>query len=365
MTRLLLAVLSLPCVYWTQGLESRPQLEAAGIKQLCVAPDRAAAWRAAGFSVSPIPDAELASREALPAPGVTARAGLASPTRAPWIVANGWRFTRAPGARYVYDVPAGKAALAAAEAFAYGADAILKIDPSDLKDLGTMLAFLEALPAADLPSLADLAVVDDGSAVTGEVMNLLARRNLLFDAVKTPSPRYRINVAVGTRDYPVEDAADPSAFALKIRRQLTDEQRTLRVYGSEVVLAAPPELRRARHRGAANPPPWRVQRGWRVRRRRGPPAAAGLRRRGRRHRVLASKDRDVRGCRLAKMTDDGWRMTNDRRQFASHAPGGAIVGVGGVKCSEAAEPEPMMASPRGVLYGLITVPSRLRVVPHE
>ena len=236
MTRLLLAVLSLPCVYWTQGLESRPQLEAAGIKQLCVAPDRAAAWRAAGFSVSPIPDAELASREALPAPGVTARAGLASPTRAPWIVANGWRFTRAPGARYVYDVPAGKAALAAAEAFAYGADAILKIDPSDLKDLGTMLAFLEALPAADLPSLADLAVVDDGSAVTGEVMNLLARRNLLFDAVKTPSPRYRINVAVGTRDYPVEDAADPSAFALKIRRQLTDEQRTLRVYGSEVVL---------------------------------------------------------------------------------------------------------------------------------
>jgi hypothetical protein len=30
--------------------------------------------------------------------------------------------------------------------------------------------------------------------------------------------------------------ADPSTFALKIRRQLTDEQRTLRVYGSEVVI---------------------------------------------------------------------------------------------------------------------------------
>ena len=39
------------------------------------------------------------------------------------------------------------------------------------------------------------------------------------------------------REYPVEDAADPSAFALKIRRQLTDEQRTLRIYGSEVVIA--------------------------------------------------------------------------------------------------------------------------------
>jgi hypothetical protein len=42
---------------------------------------------------------------------------------------------------------------------------------------------------------------------------------------------------MGSRAYPVADAADPSAFALKIRRQLTDEQRSLRVYGSEVVIA--------------------------------------------------------------------------------------------------------------------------------
>src|SRR2546425_3662721 len=130
-----LLLASLPCV-WTQGAVSRGALEAAGIKRICA-----------------LTEAELAAREKLPTPGVTARAGLASPTRAPWIVANGWRFTRAPGARYVYDVPAGKAALAPPEAFAYGADAILKIDPSDLKDLGTMLGFLQALPAPDLPSL--------------------------------------------------------------------------------------------------------------------------------------------------------------------------------------------------------------------
>src|SRR5206468_11421157 len=37
--------------------------------------------------------------------------------------------------------------------------------------------------------------------------------------------------------YPREDAADPSACALEIRRQLTDDQRALRVYGSEVVIA--------------------------------------------------------------------------------------------------------------------------------
>lgn len=216
MMPLLLFLLSVPCI-WTQGIESRGTLEASGIKRLCN-------------------EAELASREALPTPGVVARASVASPTRSPWIVANGWRFTRYPQRKYVYDVPAGKAALAAAEAFAYGADAVLKIDPTDVGNLGAMLTFLEGLPAADLPLVADLAVVEDGSAVTGEVMNLLARRNLLFQVVQAPSSRFRINIAMGSAGYPVEEAADPNAFALKIRRQLTDEQRSLRIYGSEVVI---------------------------------------------------------------------------------------------------------------------------------
>jgi hypothetical protein len=176
-------------------------------------------------------------RELLPVPGIVARAGLASPTRSPWIVANGWRFTRHPGARFRYELPAGKAALAAVEKHAYGADALLQIDPADAETLRGMTAFLEGVPRADLPPIADIGVVEDGTATTGEVMNLLARRNLLYDIVKAPSPRFRLNIAMGSREYPAEDAADPSAFALKIRRQLTDEQRTLRIYGSEVVIA--------------------------------------------------------------------------------------------------------------------------------
>jgi hypothetical protein len=200
---------------WTQAVEHRSKIR---------------------FSTSALAGADLTSREALPAPGVTARAGVASPTRAPWIVANGWRFTRVPGGKYRYDLPAGKAALAAAEAFAYGADALLKIDPADAASLGAMLTALEALPAADLPPIADLAVVDDDSPITWEVMNLLARRNLLYQVVKAPAARFRLNIAIGSRDYPVAEAADPSAFALKIRRQLTDEQRSLRIYGSEVVI---------------------------------------------------------------------------------------------------------------------------------
>ena len=236
MTSLLVLALSFPCVYWTQGVESRATLEAAAIKRICVAPERVDSWRAAGFTAIPLTEAELASRETLASPGITPRAGLASPTRSPWIVASGWRFTRHPGTKYVYDVPAGKAALAAAEVFAYDADVVFKIDPADLGSFGGMLTFLAALPPVDLPALSDFAIVDDGSAITGEVMSLLARRNLLFEIVQSPSPRFPLTIRIGTPEYPREDATDPSAFAQKIRGQLTDERRSLRVYGSEVVI---------------------------------------------------------------------------------------------------------------------------------
>jgi hypothetical protein len=216
-TALPLLALSLSCVATGQSADSRPALEAAAVTRVCT-------------------EADLANRDRLPTPGTAPRPGLASPTRAPWIVANGWRFLRQPRVKYVYDVPAGKARLAAAETFVYGVDVALKIDPADARSLGEMLNFVAALPSVDLPDVSDFAVVDDGSAVTGEVMNLLARRNLLFEVVQAPSPRQRINIRIGTPEYPRETAADPSAFALEIRRQLTDEERALRVYGSEVVI---------------------------------------------------------------------------------------------------------------------------------
>jgi len=235
MTPAVLLLLSIPCAYWTQGIETRDVLQAAGIKRLCVAAAQADAWRAAGFTVTPVSDADLAAREALPAPGLTTRTGVASPTRAPWIVANGWQFMRSPSAKY-WTAPAGKAALAAAEAFAYGADTLMQIDPADVAAFGAMATFLDSIPAADLPPIADFTVIDDGSPVTGEVMNLLVRRNLLFEIARAPSTRHRITVKIGDPAYPAAEAADPSAFALKIRRDLTDEQRTLRVFGSEVVI---------------------------------------------------------------------------------------------------------------------------------
>jgi hypothetical protein len=211
-------------------------LREAGIERLSVPPESVLAWRGAGFSVTPLGTEERAARGVLAAPGIAERADRASATRSPWLNANGWRFLREKGRRYAYALPAGKAALAAAEAFAYGADAVLQIDPADLAALGRMLAFLSELPDAILPGIADMGVVDDGTALTGEVINLLVRRNLLFRVVEAPSPQWPINIRLGTREYPKEEAADPSAFALKVRRQLTDDQRSLRIYGSEVVI---------------------------------------------------------------------------------------------------------------------------------
>jgi hypothetical protein len=186
-------------------------------------------------SLEPLP-AEQMTRELLLVPGTVARPGLASPTRTPWVDANGARFLRKPGAKYRYELPEGKVPLAATEALAYAADAVLKIAPADAAAVCRMLAFATDVPRVQLPDLADIGVVDDGSPVLGEVLNLLVRRNLLFQTVSAPQPRYPVNVQLGTPAYTTAEAADPSAFALKIRRQLTDERRTLRLFGSEVVV---------------------------------------------------------------------------------------------------------------------------------
>ena len=142
-----------------------------------------------------------------------------------------------PAARFFETASKGGAALAAAEAFAYGADLVLAIDPADLGSLGEALAFLRGLPPLELPAVADLGVVDDRSPLAGEVMNLLARRNLLFRPVARGTSGLPLVVELGTKAYPTSEAANPDAFALKLRAELGDERRALRLYGSEVVLA--------------------------------------------------------------------------------------------------------------------------------
>ena len=232
------AVAAQPCIYWSGAVEETVEMvKSAAVPRICVAPDRVDAWRAAGVDAIPISDADLAARELLPVPGIASRSGLLSSTQSPWVDASGWRFVRKPDGHFVYDLPPGRAALAAAEASVFHADAVLKIDPADLAAAGQVLAFAVRLPPSDLPPVADIAVVDDGTPAVGEVMNLLSRRNLLYVPVKARSATHAITVVLGSPEYPRDAAANPSDFALRIRRELTDARRTLRVYGSDVALA--------------------------------------------------------------------------------------------------------------------------------
>jgi hypothetical protein len=232
-----LVLATLPALYWAQPVDTAPAVKQAGVGRLCVPPASAAAWRAAGFAATPIGEKERSERLRLSPPGLRSRAEVASASVRPWVFANGWRFLRKPEGRYWGDVPAGKGALAAAEAFAYGADAVLAIDPADLEPVGRMLAFLASLPDSSLPGAADVAVVDDASPPVAEILNLMARRNLLFEVVRKEVPGVALNVRIGSKEFPRDEAEDPEAVALAVRRRLTDEMRSLRIYGSEVVLA--------------------------------------------------------------------------------------------------------------------------------
>jgi hypothetical protein len=233
---LLLLLAALPSVFWAQRVETAPVVRRAGIERVCVPPEAVAAWRDAGFRAVPFGERERAARVKLRPPGVAGRAEVASATHRPWVFANGWRFLRTPDGRYWCEPPARQAALAAAEAFVYGADVVLAIDPAALEEAGRMLAFLASVPEADLPALADIAVQDDGSPVVAEVLNLMARRNLLFKVVRDPAPDVRLNVRIGSKEFPRRQARSPDALALSVRRLLTDERRSLRLYGSEAVL---------------------------------------------------------------------------------------------------------------------------------
>src|SRR6185503_19365540 len=123
---------------------------------------------------------ETSGFQEVPSPGVRYLPNVARATNVPWIDSNGWRFARGLRNANYAKVPAGSAALAAAEAFVFSIDAIVDPDPKDVEDLGAMLRFIRSQAAPPMPELVNIGVVDDGSPVMGEVLNLLTRRNLLF-----------------------------------------------------------------------------------------------------------------------------------------------------------------------------------------
>ncbi|MBZ5590896.1 MAG: hypothetical protein LAP39_01570 [Acidobacteriia bacterium] len=228
-----LAVALLPGLYWDQALSTASEVKQAGVERLFAPPDQVAAWKTEGFDALALDPAKFVK---LPAPGVEYKMDVAAATSLPWVNANGWRFARDGSQSYFYDAPWRRAALAAAEAYANGVAAVVHPDPRDLDRLGKMLAFLKSIDGPALPVMANIGIVDDGSEETAEVLNLMARRNLLFRVVPAADPKLDLNVQIGSKDFPKDEAADPFAFATLVRQKLTDEKRLLRLYGSDVVL---------------------------------------------------------------------------------------------------------------------------------
>lgn len=176
------------------------------------------------------PGAEPKDAVLLPAPGVKYRPNEASATRSPWVDANGWRILRSPGRSFIYRVNGDTAALAAAEAFTHGADAGIVTDAPGTEAFGRMVDFLRQVPSVDLTPVADIGIVDDGSSETGELMNLLTRQNLLYRLEKAADPRLRVNIVTRSKE-------NPNLLTHKIRSELGDDNRSLRIYGSDVVIA--------------------------------------------------------------------------------------------------------------------------------
>jgi hypothetical protein len=231
---LLLLAAALPTLFWDGGADTAAALRDAGIRAIAVPASNLQNWKSASDLTVQAADPQSAIKAQPPA--VNYRMNQAAATSTPWLTENGWRFLRQPGSRFYYEVPARNAALAAAEAYCFGANALIKTDADGLKPLGQMLQFLEGLGSESLPPVADIGYIDDGSAGSGEVMNLMIRGNLLFDVVRQPDKRFKLNVKFGSKEYPAEDAKNPGIMAQLIRSNLTDEKRSLRIYGSQVVV---------------------------------------------------------------------------------------------------------------------------------
>ena len=230
-----LLLAALPALFWDGAPDTAPALREAGIQQILVPAARLASWKSVPDITAEGADPQNAVK-VIP-PTVNYRMNEASATNAPWIVANGWRFIRRPDGRFFYDVTGRQAALAAAEAYCYGANAMIRTDAAGLKPLAGMLAFLRTITGEPLPPVADIGYIDDGSGASGEVMNLMVRDNLLFQLVAAPDRRLKLNVKLGTKEYPLEHAKNPGTVAHEVRANLTDEKRSVPIYGSQVVVA--------------------------------------------------------------------------------------------------------------------------------
>ncbi len=232
----LLLILAAPTLYWDKGLDTAAVLKKNNLSTLRVPPANVEAWTKAGFDARAMSPADLEGLKKLADPGIDTQIATLSPTQRPFVVAHGWQFLRKPGGQYRYEPKPGAGAIAVAEAWAYDANAVVKIDAADVPAVGSVFSFFRRIAPLDLPDMSQIGIIDDGSETMGEVTELLSRRNLLFRPVSTRSPSHLLTIQLGTKEYPTKSAQDPSEFAYAIRGKISDNKRLLRIYGSETVI---------------------------------------------------------------------------------------------------------------------------------
>jgi hypothetical protein len=204
--------------------------------QLFVTP-AASALITEGLAAAAPTGTEAETFQQVPSPGLRFVANVAQATTAPWIDSNASRFQRGLRKANYSKLNAGAGPLAAAEAFTFGVDAILNPEAADLEELKKMLQFLKAQEAPRLPVMANIGVVDSQSPLLPEILNLLARRNLLYKIVPAPDRSLDLTVQLGSADFPEASAANPSEFAERVRGKLGDDKRLVRLYGTSSVMA--------------------------------------------------------------------------------------------------------------------------------
>ena len=233
--KLLLAFAILPTLFWEGGPETASQLRDAHIDSIRVPEAKVEPWMSVP-GITPLPGDPLQAVR-LMTPGVEYFTAEASPTLAPYIKSNGWRYLRNPGKQFVVKAPGSVAPLAAAEAYMFAAATMIQTDADGLVPLGQMLTFLKTLPEERLPALANVGFIDDGTLASSERMNLMIVRNLLFRRLAAPDLGLDLLVRPGSSDYPEDAWHNPDLLEHIIRGKLTDEKRLVRIYGTEVVVA--------------------------------------------------------------------------------------------------------------------------------
>lgn len=226
-----LALAALPGLLWNGGPETEAALAKAGITEIGVAAAEAGAWAKSGLKVTAV---DLGSVVVLDPPGVDYRLGQAGATAAPWVNSNLWNMLRQPEAVFLVEADRAVLPVAVAEAQAAGVKAYFRVRGEDLDVFAKMLTFFRSVEGPTLPGRANFAVVDDGTDEAGEVMKLLARRNLLFQAVKQRQPGYDLTIELGKAPFTSEDPYEVAGLA---RSKLGDARRLVRVYGSGTTLA--------------------------------------------------------------------------------------------------------------------------------